>query len=195
MCGILWQAGGFLFQKPGPMQLLGAAGAGRDWPEGRGIFHNESKTVLCWCNEEDQCRIIAMEEGGDVKGVFKRFCQLSDAIQGALESNGKSLMYDRNLGFLGTCPSNLGTGLRASVMIVLPELNKDPHKFEEICAGFDLQPRGSSGEHSAAVGAKWDISNKQRIGFSEVELVQKMIDGVTKLIATEEELAAAAALS
>ena len=68
-------------------------------------------------------------------------------------------------------------------MIVLPELNKDPHKLEEICAGFDLQPRGSSGEHSAAVGAKWDISNKQRIGFTEVQLVQKMIDGVTKLIA------------
>uniref|UniRef100_A0A7S0YWG5 Arginine kinase n=1 Tax=Hemiselmis tepida TaxID=464990 RepID=A0A7S0YWG5_9CRYP len=187
------QAGGFLFQKPGPMQLLGAAGAGRDWPEGRGIFHNESKTVLCWCNEEDQCRIIAMEDGGDVKGVFGRFCALSDAIKAAAEANGKSLMYDEKLGFLGTCPSNLGTGLRASVMVVLPELNKDPHKLEEICAGFDLQPRGSSGEHSAAVGAKWDISNKQRIGFSEVELVQKMIDGVGKLIAMEEELAAAAA--
>jgi hypothetical protein len=57
------QAGGFLFQKPGPMQLLGDAGAGRNWPEGRGIFHNPDKTVLCWCNEEDQCRIIAMENG------------------------------------------------------------------------------------------------------------------------------------
>merc|ERR1712100_995841 len=89
----------------------------------------------------------------------------------------------------GTCPSNLGTGLRASVMIVLPELNKDAHKLEEICAGFDLQPRGSSGEHRVAGGAKWDVSNKQRIGFTEVELVQKMIDGVKKLIAIEEELA------
>lgn len=184
------QAGGFLFQKPGPMQLLGAAGAGRDWPEGRGIFHNDAKTVLCWCNEEDQCRIIAMENGGDVKGVFTRFCQLSNAIKEAAEANGKKLMEHPNLGFLGTCPSNLGTGLRASVMIVLPELNKDPHKLEEICSGFDLQPRGSSGEHSAAVGAKWDISNKQRIGFSEVQLVQKMIDGVSKLIALEQKLAA-----
>lgn len=46
---------------------------------------------------------------------------------------------------------------------------------------FVRQPRGSSGEHSAAVGAKWDISNKQRLGYSEVELVQKMIDGVTKV--------------
>jgi creatine kinase len=185
------QAGGFLFQKPGPMQLLGAAGAGRDWPSGRGIFHNPAKTVLCWCNEEDQCRIIAMENGGDVKGVFTRFCQLSNAIKEASEKAGKKLMEHPNYGFLGTCPSNLGTGLRGSVMIVLPELNKDPHKLEEICAGFDLQPRGSSGEHSAAVGAKWDISNKQRIGFTEVQLVQKMIDGVKKLIALEEEMVAA----
>jgi creatine kinase len=92
-------------------------------------------------------------------------------------------MEHPNYGFLGTCPSNLGTGLRASAMIVLPKLNEDPHKLREICAGFDLQPRCSSGEHSAAVGAKWDISNKQRIGFSEVQLVQKMIDGVKKLIA------------
>jgi creatine kinase len=186
------QAGGFLFQKPGPMQLLGAAGAGRDWPSGRGIFHNPDKTVLCWCNEEDQCRIIAMENGGDVKGVFTRFSQLSNAIKDAAEGTGKKLMQHPNYGFLGTCPSNLGTGLRGSVMIVLPELNKDVHKLEEICAGFDLQPRGSSGEHSAAVGAKWDISNKQRIGFTEVQLVQKMIDGVKKLIALEQELAAAA---
>merc|ERR1712167_455088 len=142
---------------------------------------------------EDQCRIIAMENGGDVKGVFTRFCQLSNAIKDASEATGKKLMYSDSLGFLGTCPSNLGTGLRGSVMIVLPELNKDVEKLEEICAGFDLQPRGSSGEHSAAVGAKWDVSNKQRIGFSEVELVQKMIDGVKKLIALEEEMAAASA--
>jgi creatine kinase len=187
------QAGGFLFQKPGPMQLLGAAGAGRDWPSGRGIFHNPAKTVLCWCNEEDQCRIIAMENGGDVKGVFTRFCQLSNAIKAAAEGTGTKLMEHPNYGFLGTCPSNLGTGLRGSVMIVLENLNKDPHKLEEICASFDLQPRGSAGEHSAAVGGKWDISNKQRIGFTEVQLVQKMIDGVKKLIALEEELAAAAA--
>merc|ERR1719460_3463986 len=78
-------------------------------------------------------------------------------------------------------------------MIKLTELNKDVPLLEKLCAEMDLQPRGSAGEHSAAVGGKWDISNKQRIGFTEVELVQKMIDGVTKLIAKEKELAAAAA--
>ena len=63
------------------------------------------------------------------------------------------------------------------------------HRLEEICESFDLQPRGSDGEHSAAKGAMWDVSNKQRIGFSEAQLVQKMVDGVTKLIAIEEKMA------
>merc|ERR1719284_2366013 len=98
-------------------------------------------------------------------------------------------MHNDKLGFLGTCPSNIGTGLRGGVMICLPKLNEDPVFLEKVCASFDLQPRGSAGEHSAAVGAKRDISNKQRIGFSEVQLVQKMIDGVSKVIEIEEKLA------
>ena len=65
----------------------------------------------------------------------------------------------------------------------------DSHLLEEVCDCFDLQPRGSNGEHSAAVGGKFDVSNKQRLGFSEVQLVQKMIDGVLKVIELEEMLA------
>lgn len=181
---------GFLFQKPKPTNLLTYCGAARSWPNDRGIFHNDNHTALAWCNEEDHCRIISMSEDGDVKGVFARFCAISEAIKTSVESDGGKFMYSDKLGFLGTCPSNLGTGLRGSVMIKLPCLNEDPVLLEEICDSFDLQPRGSAGEHSAAVGAKWDISNKQRIGFTEVQLVQKMIDGVTKLIALEEKLAA-----
>jgi len=180
---------GFLFQRPSPSNLLTYCGAARNWPDDRGIFHNDSKTALCWCNEEDHCRIISMSTDGDVKAVFARFCGLSHAIKKSVEADGGKFMYSDRLGFLGTCPSNLGTGLRGSVMIKLPELNKDVHLLEEICDAFDLQPRGSAGEHSEAVGAKWDVSNKQRIGFSEAELVQKMIDGVDKLIDCEEKLA------
>ena len=74
-------------------------------------------------------------------------------------------------------------------MIKLPAFNKlregdnheDKELLEQVCSAFDLQPRGSAGEHSAAKDAKFDISNKQRLGFSEVELVQKMIDGVMKV--------------
>merc|ERR1711865_260924 len=186
------QSQGFLFQKPKTPNLLTNAGAARFWPHSRGIFHNDNKTALCWCNEEDHCRIISMSKDGDVKAVFARFCALSDAMKAAAVAGGKELMHNDKLGFLGTCPSNIGTGLRGGVMICLPKLNEDPVFLEEVCDKFDLQPRGSAGEHSAAVGAKWDISNKQRIGFSEVQLVQKMIDGVTSVIAIEEQLAGGA---
>jgi creatine kinase len=188
---------GFLFQIPTSRNLLTGAGAARSWPNNRGIFHNEAQTALCWVNEEDHCRIISMELGGDIPSVFTRFCALSDALKASAEKNGTTLMWNETLGFLGTCPSNLGTGLRASVMVRLPEFNKlmesgsqeDKELLEHVCSAYDLQPRGSAGEHSAAVGAKFDVSNKQRLGFSEVELVQKMIDGVSKVIKLEQMLA------
>lgn len=188
---------GFLFQIPSARNLLTGAGAARSWPDNRGIYHNESHTALCWVNEEDHCRIISMEDGGDIPSVFSRFCALSHAIKASANANNTELMWNETLGFMGTCPSNLGTGLRASVMVKLVEFNKlmegdneaDKELLEQVCAKFDLQPRGSAGEHSPAVGAKFDVSNKQRIGFSEVELVQKMIDGVTKVIQFEEMLA------
>ena len=189
---------GFLFQVPSARNLLTGAGAARSWPENRGIFHNDSQTALCWVNEEDHCRIISMEDGGDIPSVFARFCNLSNAMEASAQANGTKLMRSEKLGFLGTCPSNLGTGLRASVMIRLPHFNKlletgegeDKTLLDDVCSCFDLQPRGSAGEHSAAVGGKFDVSNKQRLGFSEVQLVQKMIDGVTKLIELEQMLAA-----
>jgi creatine kinase len=120
-------------------------------------------------NEEDHCRIISMETGGDIPSVFKRFCLLSDAIKTEATKNGTELMWNETLGFMGTCPSNLGTGLRASVMVVLEQFNKlmegDNHEDKEllelVCSKFDLQPRGSNGEHSAAIGGKFDVSNKQ----------------------------------
>merc|ERR1712001_638803 len=58
----------FLFVS-GDRNLI-AAGMERDWPEGRGIFHNKDKTFLTWVNEEDQLRIISMQMGGDVRAVF-----------------------------------------------------------------------------------------------------------------------------
>ena len=183
-------AEGFLFQVPSAKNLLTMAGAARNWPDNRGIFHNDAKTALCWCNEEDQCRIISMSKDGDIKAVFARFAEISKKLEEAATAAGKSFMFNEKLGFLGTCPSNLGTGLRAGVMVTLVNFNKDPVALDAVCSKFDLQPRGSNGEHSEAIGGNFDVSNKQRIGFTEVELVQKMISGVAKVIEYEEMLIA-----
>jgi len=174
------RSNGFLFQMPKKTNCLYFSGAANNWPHGRGIFHNDAKTFLAWVNEEDHCRIISMSTDGDVKEVFSRFSKASGIFQ-----ENADIMYSDNLGFIGTCASNLGTGLRASVMVVLTSFNENLELLEECCNALDLQPRGSSGEHTKAVGGKFDISNKQRIGFSEVQLVQKMINGVKQIIEWE----------
>merc|ERR1711944_203785 len=65
---------------------LQVAGMERDWPEGRGIFHNKDKTFLVWVNEEDQTRIISMQKGGDVKGVFERLARGIKAVQDSVKA-------------------------------------------------------------------------------------------------------------
>ena len=64
----------FLFDKP-VSPLLTSAGMARDWPDARGIFHNDEKNFLVWINEEDHTRVISMETGGNMKDVFQRFCE------------------------------------------------------------------------------------------------------------------------
>ena len=54
----------------------------RDWPDGRGIWHNESKNFLVWINEEDHTRLISMEKGGNMKAVFDRFCKGLNEVSG-----------------------------------------------------------------------------------------------------------------
>merc|ERR1712025_280663 len=74
----------FLFMSGDPN--LKVAGMERDWPEGRGIFHNADKTFLVWVNEEDQLRIISMQKGGDVRGVFERLARGIKTVQDSVKA-------------------------------------------------------------------------------------------------------------
>ncbi len=186
----LLQSEGFLFQKPTPNNVLANCGAARDWPDARGIFHNKDKTFLVWINEEDHMRCISMQDGGNVKQVFQRWAEAINTVEKSLNNSGYTYAYNDHLGYITTCPSNVGTGLRASVMLKLPKLYKKlgVHKLEELADSYGLQARGGRGEHSPpGPNGEFDISNKGRIGASEVELVQRMIDGVDKLIDLEEQ--------
>ncbi|XP_057305812.1 creatine kinase M-type-like [Hydractinia symbiolongicarpus] len=173
----------FLFDKP-VSPLLTCAGMARDWPDARGIWHNQDKNFLIWVNEEDHSRIISMEKGGNMRKVFERFCRGLKDVEEHIKADGHSFMWDKRLGYILTCPSNLGTGLRAGVHVKLPHLAKDS-RFDKILESFRLQKRGTGGVDTAAVGGTFDISNLDRLGYSEVELVQKVIDGVNSLIAME----------
>ncbi|NWU62130.1 KCRB kinase, partial [Pterocles burchelli] len=176
----------FLFDKPVSPLLL-ASGMARDWPDARGIWHNDNKTFLVWINEEDHLRVISMQKGGNMKEVFTRFCTGLTQIETLFKSKNYEFMWNPHLGYILTCPSNLGTGLRAGVHIKLPNLGKH-EKFGEILKRLRLQKRGTGGVDTAAVGGVFDVSNADRLGFSEVELVQMVVDGVKLLIEMEKRL-------
>jgi len=177
----------FLFVS-GDRNLI-VAGMERDWPEGRGIYHNVAKTFLVWVNEEDQTRIISMQKGGDVRAVFERLARGIDAVGKSVKAaSGKEFMLDEKYGYIHSCPTNLGTGMRASVHVDLPGwTSAGKAALEARCEELKLQPRGTRGESGGQTGVTYDISNKHRLGYSEVELVQCMIDGVNTLY--EEDLA------
>ena len=164
-------------------RFLEAAGLNRDWPEGRGIYHNWDKTFLVWINEEDHLRIISMQPGGDIKTVFVR-------LVAALTEFESRLVFSQNphLGYISSCPTNLGTAMRASVHIRLPKLANDREGFESITRQYELQIRGIHGEHSDSEAGIFDISNRRRLGITEVECVQGLYDGVRALIAAEQSL-------
>ena len=115
----------FLFK--GGDKYLEACGLEREWPEARGIFHNEAKTFLVWLNEEDHLRIISMQPGSNIREVFTRLCIAAEKIEAVTD-----FQNDDHLGYITSCPTNLGTGMRASVHIRLPRLAKNMEKFKEI---------------------------------------------------------------
>jgi arginine kinase len=177
----------FLFKEGD--RFLDACGLNRDWPKNRGIFHNKDKTFLIWVNEEDQFRIISMQPGANIKQVFERLCTGLAKIEKTIKFS-----FDPHLGYITSCPTNLGTAMRASVHIHLPHLGNRMNKaeFEAIADKYNVQIRGAHGEHTETDDGIFDISNKRRLGITMTSLVQDMYDGVKAMIKREKELAAVA---
>ncbi|XP_011501058.1 PREDICTED: arginine kinase-like [Ceratosolen solmsi marchali] len=171
----------FLFKEGD--RFLQDAHACEFWPNGRGIFYNDKKTLLAWCNEEDHLRLISMQMGGDLTAVYTRLinaiCKMERQVK---------FSHDKRLGYLTFCPTNLGTTIRASVHIKLPKLAVDLPEFEKIAGTYNLQVRGTRGEHSESEGGVYDVSNKRRMGLTEHEAILEMGKGIAELIKKEESL-------
>lgn len=163
---------------------MDACNLNRDWPSGRGIFHNDAKTFLVWVNEEDQLRIISMQQDAGIVEVFDRLCR----AVAHFETTSIKFAHDDHLGYITSCPTNLGTAMRASVHISLPKLQKDKKTFNEVADKYEVQIRGIHGEHTETDDGVFDISNRRRLGKSEKELVQDMVNGVHALMDAENAL-------
>ena len=124
-----------------------------------------------------------MQKGGDLKQIFSR-------LIGGVSHIEQKLPFSRHdrLGFLTFCPTNLGTTIRASVHIKLPKMASDLKKLEEVAGKYNLQVRGTSGEHTESIGGVYDISNKRRMGLTEFQAVKEMQDGILEMIKLEKAL-------
>lgn len=142
----------------------------------------DDETVSIMLNEEDHIRIQVMKEGFDLSGSY----DLADKIDSLLGEN-LSYAFNNKLGYLTQCPTNLGTGLRASVMLHLPALQKNGYinRISSDLSKLGLTLRGSYGEGTQAVGAIYQMSNQVTLGLSEKDAINNLKNVTLQLIEQE----------
>jgi creatine kinase len=175
-----------LFGEPDSQVLL-SSGFGREWPDARGVFVGEDRRFVAWVNESDHLRIQAMQEGADLKGVFERLCSAIGTVEDSLKASGYEFSHSDPLGFLGTCPSNLGTCLAASAIIRVPLLSSRP-EFRAITRKLKLHAHMGVGSGLAVADGVWEILNTERLGSTEVDQVNQVIAGCRALLQAEGRL-------
>lgn len=174
-----------MFKNMADDRYLAAAGIAADWPHGRGAYVSADRSVIVWVGEEDHLRIMCMKTGTVLNEVFDR---LREAL-GLIENiDGLSFALSADYGVVTSCPTNLGTGMRASLHIALPTLTAGgtDERAKDIARPLGLSVRGVGGEHTP-VGADGtvDISPSARFHITEGEILAALYKGIEQLIAEE----------
>jgi len=174
---------------------LDLVGCYTDWPKGRGIFINDEKfhkehgVFIVWVGEEDQLRIMAMNKGSNVQAVWNLFYSGVEAVHKGVKKLKDDFTFCPKRGYLSSCPTNIGTGMRASVHVDLPAFKtKDDCKKWVKNKKLMIDIRGTHGEATNTDGVtRYDVSNKARLGSSCVQQITTMVDGVKQLLAVKKE--------
>jgi protein arginine kinase len=150
-----------------------------------GVLLNDNNNISIMINEEDHIRLQVMENNFNLKEIYEKAIKIDDAIETKLK-----YAFDSKLGYLTSCPTNLGTGIRASVMVHLPALTliKNINNIIETVNQVGMTIRGFYGEGSNAMGNIYQISNQITLGLSEYEIINNIV-GVTKKIIDNERTA------
>jgi protein arginine kinase len=155
---------------------------------GRAVVFGVGEDVSIMVNEEDHLRLQALASGLDLEGARERAAALDRSLEGQLD-----YAYDQELGYLTSCPTNVGTGMRASVMLHLPALGLVREELEKVIRSAQrtgLAVRGIYGEGSRAVGDFYQISNQVTLGRTEEQLVADLSALVPSIIAFERRVRA-----
>jgi creatine kinase len=111
-----------MFKDMSADRYLLSAGIAADWPEGRGCYISADEQTIVWVGEEDHLRIVCMETGTRLDEVFWRLKSTLEVVESI---DGLQFAVSEDYGVVTSCPTNLGTAMRASVHIPLPKLCAD----------------------------------------------------------------------
>lgn len=154
-------------------------------PKGRAVVISEDETVSIMIGEEDHIRIQVVLGGL----VLDKAYEIADLVDDML-CRELCIAYDKRLGFLTECPTNLGTGMRASVMLHLPFLNEtgELKRFSDSASKIGYTVRGMYGEGSRSAVSLFQISNQITLGLGEKDAINNLKVIADNLITREEEL-------
>ena len=139
----------------------------------RGVAISRDEAVSVMVNEEDHLRLQVLRGGLQLREAWMEADQLDDKLQEHME-----FAFSQRFGFLTACPTNLGTGLRVSVMLHLPalKLTGEIEKIFRAAKDMHLAVRGLYGEGTEAIGDFYQISNQTTLGRSEEEILAEFND-------------------
>lgn len=137
-------------------------------PETAAVLMRHDRSLSIMVNEDDHLRIQSLREGQELLSAAQTCFQVDDA----LSRQGK-FAFDEHLGYLTACPTNTGTGMRASVLLHLPLLTRGKQMGDvgQLVAKVGLNIRGVYGEGSEALGGVYQLSNQVTLGRTEQELI------------------------
>lgn len=149
-----------------------------------GILARQDGLASIMVGEEDHIRIQTLRPGLDIETCQRDAEQLDQALGDRL-----GWAYHDRWGYLTSCPTNLGSGLRASVMLHLPcvALSKEMPKVLSGLGKLNLTARGLNGEGSEATGHYYQVSNQRTLGYSNDELINKLVLAVEYVVQYEQE--------
>jgi len=150
----------------------------------RAVILNDDCTLSVMLNEEDHLRIQGFSFGNDIISAYKTAKEIEEKI-------GERLEYAKSckFGYLTACPTNIGTGIRVSVMLHLPALTKLGYmsKLLSDAGTFGIAIRGLYGENTAAQGSIYQISNQRTMGLSDEEIISNVQKIVSSIISQEKK--------
>ncbi|MCI8728639.1 MAG: protein arginine kinase [Clostridia bacterium] len=139
--------------------------------ENGSVIISRDRTLSIMVNEEDHVRAQCMLEGMELRSAYEKISDIDDRLAENLD-----IAFDDKLGYLTSCPSNLGTGMRASVMMFLPALTmtNSMNSVINTAQKLGLTARGIYGEGSNADGYMYQISNEISLGISEEDILRRV---------------------